>query len=171
MGYSAKAVANYFLAKYGKEGITPLKIQKLVYLAHGWNFAFSDEPLVDDEYAEAWQYGPVFPSLYHEFKHLGRKPIIWLATELKLESLFDDDSDVAVETPRISGSDKPICELLDKIWEVYGSATGLQLSEVTHRPDAPWDITRKRVGSKRNENIDNLVIKEYYRKIVKDRNS
>ena len=40
MGYSAKAVANYFLSKYGrKKGITPLKIQKLVYIAHGWHMA------------------------------------------------------------------------------------------------------------------------------------
>ena len=80
MGYSAFAVANYFLrlGRDSGEEITPLKIQKLVYIAHGYHLAFtaSDNspnglPLVDDEFAEAWQYGPVFPSLYHHFKRFG----------------------------------------------------------------------------------------------------
>ena len=70
MSYSAKAIANYFLglADAEKKPISHLKIQKLVYIAHGWYLAIKGEPLVGDEYAEAWQYGPVFPSLYHEFK-------------------------------------------------------------------------------------------------------
>ena len=94
MGYSAKAVANYFLAKYGKHGITPLKMQKLVYLSHGWYLAFYDEPLVDDEYAEAWRYGPVFDSLYHEFKHRGRLPITNPARDI--------DLDLKETTPKIA---------------------------------------------------------------------
>ncbi len=63
MGYSAQAVANCFLDLANKENkeITPLKIQKLVYIAHGWFLAVTDKPLVDDEFVEAWQYGPVFP--------------------------------------------------------------------------------------------------------------
>lgn len=63
VGYSAKAVANYFLAQYGKHGLNPLKLQKLVYIAHGWNLAVRNQPLVDNELPEAWEYGPVFASL------------------------------------------------------------------------------------------------------------
>lgn len=160
MGRSAKAVANYFLSKHKKEGITPLKIQKLVYIAHGWYMAFHgyQYPLVEDENAEAWQYGPVFPSLYHEFKHRGRLPIMELATEI--------DFDLDEKTPRILKSDKKARSLLDRIWEVYGSYTGFELSELCHEDDSPWDKTRKQSRGKKNTDISDKVIAEHYKELL-----
>ena len=49
-GYPVKAIANYFLKDHRKEGITPLKIQKLVYIAYGWYLAYHQHPLINDEY-------------------------------------------------------------------------------------------------------------------------
>ena len=68
--YSAIAVANCFLdiADAQSRPITPLKIQKLVYIAHGWHLAIYEEPLIV-ELVEAWKWGPVIPLLYHEFKN------------------------------------------------------------------------------------------------------
>ena len=162
MGYSAKAVANYFLSQYRSHGITPLKIQKLVYLAHGWHMAYFDDPLVSDEWAEAWQYGPVFPSLYHDFKHRGRLPIIDLAKDL--------DPDLKETTPVIDKSDERIRKLLDRVWEVYGKSTGIELSEICHVPESPWDTARKEFGTRINAHIEDDVIREYY-KALKERNS
>ena len=135
-------------------------MQKLVYLAHGWHLAIYDEPLVDDEYAEAWKYGPVFPSLYYEFRHRGRFPIVNPATEL--EFLSPDDFEFKENTPKIPKSDRQTCRLLDRIWEVYGGRTALQLSEITHRPGSPWHQTRKKAGNKNNINIEDDNIKKYY---------
>ena len=164
MGYSAKAIANYFLSKYGKHGISPLKMQKLVYLAHGWYMAFHDDPLVDDEYAEAWEYGPVFASLYHEFKHRGRLPIIDHATEVS----FDHPGST---TPKIKKSDKETPKLLDRIWEVYGNRTGMQLSRITHAPNSPWEKTRKDANGRRNANISDTDIREFYKaELARSRN-
>lgn len=159
MGYSAKAVANYFLKKYGKQGITPLKIQKLVYIAHGWHLAFFSKPLVNDEYAEAWKYGPVFASLYHEFKYRGRLPIIDLATDLS-----DDLED---ETPVIPRSDKTVRDLLDRVWAVYGKYTGFQLSTMCHRDGSPWSQAREQSQGRNNANIDDEVIMNHYKEILK----
>ena len=161
MGYPAKAVANYFLSKYGKHGITPLKIQKLVYIAHGWHMAFRghEDPLVGDEYAEAWQYGPVFPSLYHEFKHRGRLPIIDLAT--------DSDFDFNEKKPKIPKSDETTRNLLDRIWNVYGDYTGIELSELCHQDDSPWDKTRQESGGKENADISDQDIANHYKKLLK----
>jgi len=44
-----------------------MKLQKLVYYAHGWHLALNNEPLIDEQ-VECWQYGPVISSLFHEFK-------------------------------------------------------------------------------------------------------
>ncbi len=155
-GYSAKAVANYFLKKYGKSGITPLKIQKLVYISHGWYLAFYDAPLVSDEYAEAWEYGPVFASLYHEFKYRGRLPIINLGTDI--------DGDFRTVTPRIDRGDKETKKLLDKVWDVYGGMSGIELSELCHQPGSPWDKARKESPGIRNAHIDDRSIKKHYLK-------
>ena len=160
MGYSAKAVANYFLAKYKKHGITPLKLQKLVYIAHGWYMAFHghEDPLVDDEYAEAWEFGPVFASLYHEFKHRGRMPITALASEI--------DEDLQVSVPKIDKSDEGVRNLLDKVWQVYGGRTGIELSELCHQDGSPWDMARRASG-RRNTHISDEAIADHYKKKLK----
>ena len=160
MGYSAKAIANFFIDRYGRNGITPLKLQKLIYLAHGWHLALYDDPLVDDEYAEAWQYGPVFPSIYHEFKEFGRGPISRSATDVD----FKDNQFVST-TPRIDKRDRETTRLLERIWEIHGKHSGLHLSALTHQEDSPWDITVKNMDGtfKRNEHISDMTIKDYYR--------
>ena len=155
MTYSAKAVANFFLAKYGKHNISPIKIQKLVYIAHGWHLALHGKPLIEDEFAEAWQYGPVFASLYHEFKHRGRMPIVELATEF--------DAHMNRKRPRIPKSDEETTKLLDRIWEVYGGHSGFQLSEMCHQPDSPWAEARKLSHGRRNAHIDDAIIEKHYR--------
>ena len=158
MGYSAKAVANYFLSKYSDHGITPLKMQKLVYLAHGWSFAYHEDPLINDELAEAWEHGPVFPSVYHEFKYRGRLPIL----EPAVDHTFKDGK-LVTRTPKIPKSDKDTQSLLDRIWNVYEKYTGGQLSELCHRPGSPWAETKRDI---RNAHIDNDKIKKYYRKLA-----
>lgn len=162
MGYSAKAIANYFLEKYGSHGITHLKIQKLVYLAHGWNYAFREDDLVSDEFADAWEYGPVFPSLYEEFKHRGGSPIMKLATELDFESFLGDSTDPHFETPRIDPNDEETSALLDRVWAKYGSMPAMSLSGLTHQENTPWHKTRREKGAVRNANISNDDIKEYH---------
>ncbi len=160
MDYSAKAVANYFLAKHGDHGITPLTLQKLVYIAHGWFMAiYNNELLVGDEFAEAWEFGPVFPSLYNEFKHFGRSPITTLATS------FNDD--LQIVTPKIDKSDLRTSKLLDAVWTAYGLRySGMQLSDLCHAPGSPWDETKKKHGNKRNADIPDSLIAKHYRLLL-----
>ena len=167
MGYSAKAVGNYFLDRYRGHGITPLKLQKLVYLAHGWNFVFRPNvPLIEDEHAEAWRYGPVFPSLYYEFRDLGRQPISRLATELELDP--KDMKTVLTRVPRIPETDGVIHHFLGEIWRIYGGYSGVQLSELCHKPQSPWYTTRAQNPTLRNANIDNELIRRHYDELYKE---
>jgi len=77
MAYPVLEIANEFIERGKKDDelIDLLKLQKLVYLAHGWNLAFRNEPLVR-ETVKAWKYGPVFPDLYDATKDHGRQPIL-----------------------------------------------------------------------------------------------
>ena len=76
MSHDPKAVANYFLdcAKEDGESLTLLKLVKLVYLAHGWHLGLTGDPLIKEN-VEAWRYGPVVPSIYHDLKIFGNNAI------------------------------------------------------------------------------------------------
>ena len=163
--YSAKAIANYFLEKGWKKGIelSPLKLMKLVYLAHGWYLGSTQKPLIRD-YVHAWTYGPVIPELYHEFKKYGNQPIGECAREVE-----DSDGDFRVHEPLVK--DKLTKQFLDIIWGGYKDYSASQLSAMTHQSGAPWDTTKKSSDSnksKRDPVIDDDVIQEYYVKRIRE---
>ncbi|MGZ0189059.1 MAG: Panacea domain-containing protein, partial [Alphaproteobacteria bacterium] len=54
-----------------------MQLQKLLYFCHGWNLEIRGEPLVADSF-QAWQYGPVHPSVYREFRYFGSADIVAL---------------------------------------------------------------------------------------------
>ena len=165
MGYPAKAIANYFLELARKEGkeLSPLQIQKLVYIAHGWYLALYgiENPLVDDEYAEAWEYGPVFPSLYHEFKEFGAGSISRFAVETQYVDFLEEKW--TTEVPSIKENDLKTQAFLDHIWNLHKGLSGGQLINLTHKENSPWEQTRNESGNIRNADIDNRVIEKYYR--------
>ena len=173
MGYSAKAIANYFIkiSKKKRYQLTPLKVQKLVYFSHGWHLALHPDglPLVDDEFVEAWPYGPVFPSLYFEFKHYGREPIKEYAQDLNLIDTGTKSKRFEMVTPQIRSTDTVVPELLDRVWEVYKGYSAVQLSSLTHAPRTPWAITRKENPGIRNVDIPNELIRDYYKKLIESR--
>ena len=52
-----------------------MKVQKLVYYAHGWHLGLADAPLIG-ELVEAWRWGPVIRSLYAALAEFGNQPIL-----------------------------------------------------------------------------------------------
>jgi uncharacterized phage-associated protein len=166
MAYDALSVANAFLkiAKNKKEKLSPLKLQKLVYFAHGWYLALKDEPLINEQ-IDAWQYGPVIPSIYHEFKEFGKSPIDRLAKRVTICDLENNSgSTIKVEIPSLP-DDEFVEALLDKVWELYGKYSAIQLSNITHLPDTPWAETWKE-GSLRGTDISKELIRDYFKKKI-----
>lgn len=159
MAFDSKAVANYFLdlANAENEAITPMKIQKLVYIAHGWYLALTEKPLLD-EYIQAWRYGPVIPTLFHEFKRFGKEAITEPATD------FDLKNSTFIKT--VLPDDKYMKAILEKIWEVYGGFTAIQVSNLTHQEGTPWAQTWDEFGGTRNVNIENERIKNHFKELA-----
>ncbi len=153
---STFAVANFFIEKSKREKVelSPMKLQKLVYFAHGWYLAMYKKPLID-ETIEAWQFGPVIPSLYDAFKHYGNKQITKL-----YENFWG-------ETPMVK--DKEMVDFLETIWDLYAEFSAIQLSNATHEEGSPWYITIQEYideqrAMPRNKDIDDKVIADFFSK-------
>ena len=125
--------------------ITPLKAQKLVFLAHAWSLGLGFGPLFQDA-VEAWQYGPVVRMLYHELKGYGNRTIAHPIMEE--EATFDEGEEAFIKA----------------IWRHYGEIPALSLSAMTHAPGSPWDqVYRRGYGS---QIIHTHLIRDYYRALA-----
>lgn len=159
--YSPNQIVNSLLSlakKLNIDDITPMKLQKLLYFAQGWSLVNFPKPLIN-EFFEAWEYGPVCPSVYYEFKPYGGVVIP-----------FDKKMLGDGFTKPLSKSDQveeEVEKFLQSVLSVYGKYTGTQLSAATHYSDElnPWIKARKESGGMKGFNIDNDKIKEYFVKL------
>lgn len=159
----ALAVANAMIMRACKHQNPPtqMKLQKLIYFAHGWHLALYDGPLVNEQF-QAWPYGPVLPSVYHEFKVYGMSGIDKLGTEI----VALPTGGLAWEAPTILNSNGLIDPLLDKIWEVFGSYSGGQLSDMTHATNSPWKKIHDLYGNTRDVVIPDDLIRDYFKGLM-----
>ena len=155
-GHEPVAIANYFIG-LNPDGLTLMQLLKLSYIAHGFTLAFLDKPLAD-EYAEAWKFGPVFPSIYHEFKYekpgLIKNKAKW--ADMQSNTLKEVTSD-------FSDNEKTIMKIT---YQKYGSLDGWQLSAITHAKDTPWANAWKEGKYIRGFSISNEKIKEHYKSLI-----
>lgn len=172
--YDAKAIANFFLglAETDNTSLTPMKLQKLVYYAHGWHLGLTGRPLLN-EAIQAWSFGPVIMSLYKEFADFGADPITRKATERERVSGMVLLNDLNLHEPSIDdyeSDDKEFVKnLLKRIWRVYGSFTSVQLSNLTHATGTPWDqINRMYNGNiPKYATIPDELIRQHFQAQVK----
>lgn len=99
------------------DGLSNLKLQKLVYYAQGFYLAIKDTPLFEEE-IEAWAHGPVVPELYHEYKEYGKNSIDIEKGEIK--NISSDEYD-----------------LIDEVYGVFGQYSAWKLRNLTHE-ETPW---------------------------------
>lgn len=124
--------------------LSNLKLQKIMYMAD-MNFVGRSGMRLLDEDFEAWDYGPVLPSLYRKCKAFGAKPIphvFWGAQSL-----------------RGSAEEK----MLGLAWESLKSATPGQLVEATHSAKGAW-VRRYIPGAKQVKIFTQDMIQEYGRR-------
>ncbi|HVW25383.1 MAG TPA: type II toxin-antitoxin system antitoxin SocA domain-containing protein [Polyangiaceae bacterium] len=125
-------VATFILRSRGP--MTAAKLEKLVYYAQAWNLAWLGKPLFDEPF-EAWKYGPVCRLLFHA--HRGYRTVRTHKPVEYRERLTDEQ-----------------CAVIYAVLLKYGSATGDELIEQTHRED-PWLTAR---GTLKPDEICSTVI-------------
>jgi uncharacterized phage-associated protein len=142
--YSAATIAKWFLAwseHLANEGISNLKLQKLLYYAQGHHLAAFKKPLFSDT-IEAWSHGPVVPDVYHEYKAYGGQNI-----QLDPGDAFVWD-DVDVDT----------ADYLVRVWNTYGQFSAWKLRDMTH-DETPWQ--EYFTGAKRVEIPHEALVKHF----------
>lgn len=99
--------------------ISNLKLQKMMYYQQGFHLAYFGTPLFDEDIV-AWQYGPVVPSVYKEYKSFESNSI---STSKEGISLSDDEE-----------------ELFNNVYEEYNQFSAVALMKMTHE-ETPWKTT------------------------------
>lgn len=150
MPYDARAIANEFLKLADGRPINQMWLQKLVYIAHGWNLAINGEPLVEDR-VEAWDGGPVFRIIWNHFRDWGRNAKNGLLGKPSGKPFKADLSD----------SERAI---IKHVWKRYGDYSGRELSELTHEEGTPWSNTY--FGKGRNSALDEDDIKQHFTELA-----
>ncbi|GAA0517507.1 DUF4065 domain-containing protein [Tatumella terrea] len=160
MAYSSLAVANAFYDEAKKCGgsLSPMQMQKLVFIANGFKLAIEGSALVDDSF-EVWRHGPVAPTLYRYLKSFGSNPIT-----SPIKSWRIDGEDYETFTPSIKKDDGNSHNLIKKVFSVYGDVDAFALSEITHLPGSPWSKTKEAHGF--NSVIPSDIIKNYYKNLL-----
>lgn len=158
--YDSRAVANHFLrlASESERPLDNMKLQKLIYFAHGWWWAEKGEPLLN-EVIQAWQWGPVVQSIYHEFKGFGNQPITGRAKDDWAESVMRLPKDEQGREAR---------DFLERVWKHYGKESASELSRKTHLPGTPWARVVKDCKGKvpMFKEIPDEYIAEYFQEAV-----
>ena len=130
--YKAIDIAKYFINELHPE---PLKLQKLLYFAQGFSYAFYDKELFNDDF-EAWVHGPVIPSIYHEYKSYEYNPI-----DLNYN---------------LKDFNKDVIDILEYVKRNYAKYDGKYLEEITHKEE-PWLLSR--TGLDPDERSDKTIPK------------
>ena len=150
MSVSPEAIANEFIDLSREERgypVSNLKLQKLVYIAHGFYLGFYKKPLSNIR-AQAWKYGPVFPSLYQNLKKYGAGRV---TDHISTYDRIDKNS---LEADFIKG-----------VWQTYGDLSPVALVARTHKPGTPWDEVRKEKRG-RCATISDELIRAHFEKLI-----
>jgi uncharacterized phage-associated protein len=152
-------IANEFIrrALADESALTQMQLQKLVYIAHGWNLAINGAPLTYDA-PEAWEYGPVYKELRKALRDYGRSGV---EREIRngefVPGVFADDPD-GVATAHLVPDETAV---IDRVYRDYGKYHAFQLSALTHRDGTPWTEVYRN-GAGKFDDIPNEMIRDHF---------
>lgn len=137
------------IAAQKKLPVTNLTLQKLLYFSHGLMLVRHDATLIQDDF-QAWKYGPVVDSLYHDLKIFGSSPILPNAGFI---GIWPELSDAKTRT------------VLNDVLNQLGNMSGRELINFSHDPESPWYAVYE--SDSTSIKIPNEKIKDYFKTIVR----
>lgn len=124
----ATVLSNNILLRAKQEHIkvTPMKLQKLLYYVCVKYVKETGETPISELF-EVWQYGPVVPSVYHEFKSFRSSGITKLARDATGSARIVDEDSSPILT-----------DCINFVWSRLKKFTGIELGQRTHQKGSGW---------------------------------
>lgn len=113
--------------------ITNLKLQKILYFIQAAFLKIKNTPCFNEE-IEAWDFGPVVPEVYHEFKNYGGGNIPYIEYYIDFSNGIWEASKVKFDYKLIDEEDKEIINAMINECSKYSASN---LVKLTHE-QAPW---------------------------------
>ena len=134
--------------------VTNMALNKIAYFVHCDYLLEKSQPLVSAK-IEAWQHGPVFREVYHEFKNWGDEPIRSRAKKIDAET-----GEPLTAKANLSPDER---ECIVQFIERYVHFSAAYLRAISHAANGPWHRVwghdgRANPGMK----ISNELIKAHY---------
>ena len=152
-------IADYLIAKSGGT-LDPVHLLELVYISHGYTLAIKQRPLVYD-IVRARTEAPTIESLYYQLRRYGSSPITRFLYNNKDVTT---GSDISEQTNFLDRELADHRDVLDRVYEQFGSLSCRDLLTITHKTGSPWDQCY--VHKTPFNNIPDCITKEYYEKIL-----
>lgn len=125
-------VINYSNSNFN--GISNLKLQKILYFIQAYFLTEKKEPCFSDK-IEAWNFGPVVPNAYHEFKQYGAGNIPYITHYIEY-----DAKNLWTATYKTFNSDTILendQHKIEFVLNTFANYSATDLVELTHN-QAPW---------------------------------
>lgn len=139
-------IVNYIVTQL--EEVTPLALEKLLAFSDGVNYALNGKRMLEEE-CQAWQHGPVYPSVYVKYKKFGYKPI--------------DNGIHSCHGCMLSKVSEEELKAIDMVLDTFGLYSPKTLETISHK-QTPWIEKREGYSEKEasHETMDEKAVKEYY---------
>jgi uncharacterized phage-associated protein len=124
-----------------REGITNLKLQKILYFIEAYSLVVKGQSMFSDS-IQAWEYGPVIPTAYHSFK------------QNKSDPIFPEEGYVVL-------LDEERRKVIEDVWNTFNKFSASRLVEITHR-HTPWKEAFKLTQKGLDGEISREEIAKYY---------
>lgn len=138
-------------------GISNLKLQKLLYFIQAEFLTLKNNPRkCFGEKIEAWDFGPVVPEAYNEFKQYGGNniPPVYSYFIIPKDNIWGIKK-VEYKDDTISCEDK---QIIDGVVDLFSEYSAVDLVDLTHR-QSPW---REAYSPRLNNEISIESIRRYF---------
>lgn len=156
--YDVLDVSRYVINHSNKQGyfISNLKLQKLLYFIQVY-FIIQSKKVCFKESIEAWDFGPVIPIAYREYKRYGCGHIPYISFYLVFDTndIWNTSHRMKYDEKIISTKDK---KMINKVVDEFSKFSSVSLTELS-QSQIPWIEAYK---SNKNNEITLKSLEEYF---------